>query len=340
MFARPTSESRRLRMAIDAGLSVTVSPSASAFFAGEVFTATITFRNTAPPVPSAPLADSGRGQHITPHPPRPTNNGPYSHGKGHARAASTAALSNWTGQAGRGAGGLAAGDLLSTPPRGAASSYGVTSPLETPPFGRTVSSGHAPHPSLSAASASVPHLPLTASPSTYSPHRPRPSLNGDSSSYGPAPQSPSRGSFAPPPFGSSDPSSFAELPPRKGLVGRPAAPVPEPPVAGSSGLYSDGPRRPGARAVGHARTQSMAVGAPLSPNGTGPGMRSVTAPNSAGPAFVRPGVPRRSNSVRGLVAAFEQRQGLQPSGTSESQSEFERTTLLCRAADGSHPHPQ
>ena len=304
-----------------AGLTVTVSPSASAFFAGEVFTATITFRNSATPLPE-PLSSYGdeNGGNLAPH-PTPTvarlTPGQRTPGKGHARAASTAAaLSNWAGPPN--------GAVPQTPSRGGGSTTNAASSgaggggagglhaFASPPnsaYGRTVSSGHAPHPSLSA-SASTSHLPTLGSPSSRQPSF----AAGRSLS-----RSPSTGSFSIRTLpGSYDPDAAADLPARKGLIGKPLTTSAEPPLVASSsgGLYSGGPRRPGLSVYGnsgrgHARTQSMAA-APLkgrteSPQGSQriPGMRSATAP-------IRPGAPRRSNSVRGLVAAFEQMDGRQP----------------------------
>lgn len=309
-----------------AGLTVTVSPSASAFFAGEVFTATITFRNSATPLPEEPSSSYGdeNGGNFAPH-PTPTvarlTPGQRTPGKGHARAASTAAaLSNWAGPSN--------GAVPQTPSRGGAGSttnaassggggggagglHGFASPPNSS-YGRTVSSGHAPHPSLSAASASTSHLPTLGSPSSR-----QPSLAAGR----PLSRSPSTGSFSTTTLaGSYNPDAAADLPARKGLIGKPLTTSAEPPLVAHSssggGLYSGGPRRPGLSVHGnsgrgHARTQSMAA-APLKGRTESPqrleripGMRSATAP-------IRPGAPRRSNSVRGLVAAFEQMDGRQP----------------------------
>ena len=306
-----------------AGLTVTVSPSASAFFAGEVFTATITFRNSATPLPEEQPSSNGRG-HFAPHPPTVARltPGQRTPGKGgHARAASTAAAttSYWAGpsngstlpQTPSRGGGAGSTTHAANSAGGAGGLHGFASPPNSS-YGRTVSSGHAPHPSLSA-SASTSHLPTLGSPS----RQPSSFANGGRSLS----RSPSTGSFSTTPtLGSYDPDAAADLPARKGLIGKPPTTSAEPPLVASTsssaagGLYSGGPRRPGlnirGQNSGHARTQSMAAplkGRTESPQGSGrmSGLRSATAP-------IRPGAPRRSNSVRGLVAAFEQMDGRQP----------------------------
>lgn len=311
-----------------AGLTVTVSPSASAFFAGEVFTATVTFRNTATPLPEPPASSSygdQNGGHFAPHHPPGARSTPGQRtpGKGHTRAASTAAASSYWADSPNGA------SLPQTPSRAGAGATNATSGgggggagglhgFASPPnssYGRTVSSGHAPHPSLSAASASTSHLPTTTS-SFGSPSSSRqPSFAAGRSL---SRSSSSTGAFSTTTLGSYDPDAAADLPARKGLIGKPPTTTPAEPhlVASSSGgLYSGGPRRPGigirGHNSGHARTQSMAV--PSSAGTEAPerisGMRSATAPLGDP---IRPGAPRRSNSVRGLVAAFEQMDGRQP----------------------------
>ncbi|GAA5986158.1 hypothetical protein JCM10908_006436 [Rhodotorula pacifica] len=324
-------------MASPAGLSVTVSPSASAFFAGEVFTASITFRNTATPAPSDDSTPHGLVKSTTGPP------GLRTPSKGHARSASTANLSSWASPLN---GGYGNGALPATPPRGggphaAGGPYGFASP-QSSSYGRTVTSGHAPHPSLSA-SASTPYLPTTTaasssgSPSSSSARRPPLSTGGPTS------RTPSAtGSFSTA-LGSYDPDSTVDLPTRKGLVGK-KPPAPEPPFLPSSsgGLYSEGPRRPGSfrsgSSLGHARTQSMAVGSsPASLSERDASSRNVTAPPN------RPGIPRRSNNVKGIVAAFEQMDGRQPrspsdpraptTGTSEGTTEDSSPPITAQRPD-------
>ncbi|GAA5867854.1 hypothetical protein JCM3774_005884 [Rhodotorula dairenensis] len=331
-------------MASPAGLTVTVSPSASAFFAGEVFTASITFRNTATPLPE-PTRD-GNANVGTPHggwaphqlqPQRTTT------GKGHARAASTAAaLTSWAGaSSGEETGTANTSSFPLTPPRGGPSAgggaqHGFASPPSSS-YGRTVSSGHAPHPSLSASASTLQqqqqHLGPPSTGAALAAHSPitarRPLLRSPSSS-----SSTYSRSFSAVP-GSYDPDAEADLPVRKGLIGKPAPPAPTDPLpspaSSSNGLYGGGPRRPGS--FRHARTQSMAAPfaattGPVSLQNTGGGgggaerphvgLRSVTAPNSV--ASNRPGAPRRSSSVRGLVAAFEQMEGRQPRSPSDPRA--------------------
>lgn len=321
-------------MASPAGLTVTVSPSASAFFAGEVFTASITFRNTATPLPEAArdVHVGDGGETTTPHGlaaarwAHPPQRAPA---RGHARAASTAAaLSSWAGPPSGPAAGANGAFSPSTPPRDTGLLHGAYASPPSSSNGRTVSSGHAPHPSLSA-SASTLHLPTLAAstnPAHGSPTRatgrtlPR---SPSAASYGPAAVAPGPVFTAP---GSYDPDAEGDLPFRKGLIGKPPAPA-DPSSSSSTstvGLYSGGPRRPGAvrhGSLGHARTQSMAAPTPNSPvrGAERPvGLRSVTAPNSAPN---RPGAPRRSSSVRGLVAAFEQMDGRPPRSPSDARGE-------------------
>ncbi|GAA6046285.1 hypothetical protein NBRC10513_002275 [Rhodotorula toruloides] len=248
-------------MAPQPGLSVTVSPSASAFFAGEVFTATITFRNTHPPVPEPSTS-------TTPHPSSPAQRSPYA-SPGHARTASSVQLGSWRTSANQ------AGPGRDAWPRQ------NQSPASPPSFGRTASSGHVSHPSLSAAaSASTTDL---VSPPT-SPRRPVFSSTS------------STGSLRPPPSTTNSPSSPSasssapSLPTRKGLIGKTPPPPPTlslavPPSRGG-GLYANGPRRPELLGGGHARAQSMAVSSPdlLLRNGQGTangeaGGRNFTAPS-------------------------------------------------------------
>ncbi|GAA5891322.1 hypothetical protein JCM8208_002585 [Rhodotorula glutinis] len=247
-------------MASSGGLSVSVSPGASAFFAGELFTATVTLRNTLPP--SAPRPPPSTSSPAPPHAPRPPP--PRQAHAGHARAASSVTSSSWQRPP-------------VTPQRDGPSTgyFDSPGPSSSSPA-RPSPHGSALHPSLSAAaaSASTSHLPSPTSPT---------GARRTTSSYSP--------SFA----AASPSSSLADpaLPTRKGLIG--TAPTPAPPVGGApgagpgAGLYANGPRRPGmfgAAGRGHARAQSMAVSSPdlrlgVGAGGAGAGARNLTAPAQA-----------------------------------------------------------
>ncbi|BGP42252.1 Golgi membrane exchange factor (Ric1p-Rgp1p) subunit [Rhodotorula kratochvilovae] len=113
------------------GLSVTVTPSASAFFAGELFTATITLRNTLPP--AAPLGPP----HGAPSP---------AHAYAHARTASSVTPSSWQRPP-------------VTPQRHPTGGTGAAGYFDPPASAQPSPHGSALHPSLSAAaSASTSHL--------------------------------------------------------------------------------------------------------------------------------------------------------------------------------------
>ncbi|GAA5905540.1 hypothetical protein JCM5296_000389 [Sporobolomyces johnsonii] len=257
-------------MAPKQGLVVTVSPAASAFFAGEVYTATITFTNSHSPSPPTPHRTSFASQ------PQ------------HSRTSSTVIPSSWRNppaQAGR-----------SRPP--SASHLGLaeyaTEHLnsdEVPPspyFGST--SGTFPANPTSAVSSTTPHSP------SNSPRRPafNSTLSGGAL---PTPQSPS---FAPLPgpfnrsvSGMAGPvasTSKTTLPARKGLIGKPPPKSP-PRTSGGGGLYAGGPRRPGGGLLrGHGRAQSMAVS---TPDLLG---RSVSGEADAAARSVSAGLPGRGHA--------------------------------------------
>ena len=249
-------------MASSGGLSVSVSPGASAFFAGELFTTTVTLRNTLPP--SAPRPPPSTSSPAPPHAPRPPP--PRQAHAGHARAASSVTPSSWqrpplTPQRDR----PSAGYFDSVDPSSSSSA-------------RPSPHGSALHPSLSAAaSASTSHPPSPASPTA---------ARRTTSSYSPSL------AVASPSISSADPA----LPTRKGLIGTAPAPAPlaggAPGAGPGAGLYANGPRRPGmfgaAAGRGHARAQSMAVSSPdlrlggaASAGAAGPGARNFTAPAQA-----------------------------------------------------------
>ncbi|GAA5941573.1 Rgp1p [Sporobolomyces koalae] len=215
-----------------AGLVVTVKPSASAYFAGEQFTATITFTN------SHPAAARDR----TTEPPPP----PY---PSHSRSASTASLSRSLSKNGTA--------LRSRPPN--ASHLGLaeyaTDHLdsdEVPPspfFGSTSGQFQA-----------LPDSPNGRYAASNSPKRPS---FGSSLSHAPSSRSFSNHSSSNPVASTS--TAAAPIPIRKGLVGKPPAPEPtnllsKVAAGGGGGLYAGGPRRPGGLLrTSHGRTQSLAV---------------------------------------------------------------------------------
>ncbi|GAA5843084.1 hypothetical protein JCM9279_001856 [Rhodotorula babjevae] len=246
-------------MASSGGLSVSVSPGASAFFAGELFTATVTLRNTLPPSTTRPPPSTSSP--APPHAPRPPP--PRQAHAGHARAASSVTPSSWQRP-----------PITPQRNRSSAGYFDSVDPA-SPSSARPSPHGSALHPSLSAAaSASTSHLPSPASPT---------GARRTTSSYSPSLAAPSPSSSA-----AADPA----LPTRKGLIGTaPASAHPGPGAPGAgpgAGLYANGPRRPGmfgAAGRGHARAQSMAVSSPdlrlggtANVGGAGAGARNFTAP--------------------------------------------------------------
>ncbi|GAA5927422.1 hypothetical protein JCM1841_000467 [Sporobolomyces salmonicolor] len=269
-------------MAPKQGLVVTVSPDASAFFAGEVYTATITFTNSHPPSPPTPHCSAFASQ------------------QQHSRTSSSVLPSSWCNpppQAGR-----------SRPP--SASHLGLaeyaTEHLnsdEVPPspyFGST--SGTFPANPTSAVSSITPRSP------SNSPRRPAFS----STLSGGALPTPQSASFAPLPgpssrsvsgiAGSIASTSKTTLPARKGLIGKPPPKSP-PKTGGGGGLYAGGPRRPGGGLLrGHGRAQSMAVS---TPDLLG---RSVSGEADVAARSVSAGLPRRGHAKTrfgGSVAGAE-----------------------------------
>ncbi|GAA6000577.1 uncharacterized protein JCM10292_000493 [Rhodotorula paludigena] len=286
------------------GLSVTVSPSASAFFAGELFTATVTFRNTHPPAPPHPPPG--------PHPPHGLAPAP-ARTPGHGRTASSFPPGAWQRPP-------------TTPPSNRTRTSQVpgyfdsaVAPADTSPYGSAL------HPSLGAAASTSQLSPTPA---------PRRSPNPPSAYSGGALDTPQSATFSlpPPPYPPSRTPSFASsssagpggapLPTRKGLIGKPAAPAApaaeaRSPAGGSGGLYPGGPRRPGGllrggAAGGHGRAQSMAVSSPnLLLGRNGQGERNFSAPPGAGTAAPAGGHAkgRFGGSVVGQQQGFTQKMG-------------------------------
>ena len=220
------------------GLVVKVSPSASAYFAGEQFTAHITFTNTHPAPPS-PSPSS--------FPPALP---PYS---SHSRTTSTSL-----------------GKGRNRPPNASHlglaeySTNGLNSDEIPPsPFFGSTSGQFQPHPQPQIEPSSSSSSPLNHSRNfsqNNSPKRPNFTSN---------PLNRSISSSTSPSASPSTSKTTQQLPTRKGLIGKPPSLVPPssslPPRGPGGGLYSGGPRRPGgllrsgSGSGGHGRAQSMAI---------------------------------------------------------------------------------
>ncbi|KAM0790676.1 hypothetical protein ACM66B_004535 [Microbotryomycetes sp. NB124-2] len=220
------------------GLVVNVEPGASAFFAGEVFTATITFKNTCPVSTRDPLSL-----------PPGSHRGPY----GQATSSATDSTATLESSLRHGSDGHAQVRINS---RHQSDQWGRSTSNASSSGGERPAS-HSRRPSF--ASASSLNLATTATPKSQS------------SFFGTATSPASNGttnrsvtSVLPPSI-----EKTKSFPNRKGLIGRPLPPAP---VAESkrsaNGLYSGGPRRPGAVANAHARSQSMAFSSPDLVNGS------------------------------------------------------------------------
>ncbi|GAA6003982.1 hypothetical protein JCM10207_006497 [Rhodosporidiobolus poonsookiae] len=310
------------------GLRVTVSPSASAFFAGELFTATITFTNAHPPPAPTPHAGAFASQQHYPHTagtgtPRDWRNVSPAYSRSRPPSASHLGLPDYATQ------------------------HLDTDEIPASPSLRSTSGNQL----SSLASASTSHLP--------SPTAQRPAFNSTySGSALPTPQS---ASFAVPPTlqsrsasGSGAPAQ-PSLPTRKGLIGKP---IPqEPPKPPGGGLYAGGPRRPGGAAAllrGHSRAQSMAVSSPdlLARGGEDSGMRHASAPlqgrghakgRFGGSVAVQPApmngsaeVPSPySSPARRLPAPIEE----DDSPTTEAQPDFPDDAAFPPSSSSSAPAP-
>ena len=245
------------------GLLVTVTPSQSAFFAGELFLATVTFSNPAPkqPAPPARAASHQFG------PPVPVRTSGAPHGAQSAPARGPAHGGFGYGQ-----------DVQDQLPRGG----GVVGPglndgvSESQVGGPRAGPSHS-HPAPPAESTY--HRGQPATPTSTTSHNPH-LLNQPGSASGPLLRSVSGLATAP----STPSTSKAKLPTRKGLIGQPL--VPPASLASPSrapGIYNGVPRRPGG-ARAHSRSQSMAVSSPdLLPTGapdppTGAGAEGQAAP--------------------------------------------------------------
>ncbi|GAA6063717.1 hypothetical protein JCM10212_001828 [Sporobolomyces blumeae] len=216
------------------GLVVTVSPSSSAYFAGEVFDATITFTNSHPAA-SSPSAGP---------PPPPTSSG-------HARTASTVTPQSWNSRSGP-------QGIRNRPPN--ASHLGLAEYAT----GHLHSDEVPPSPFFGSTSGQFQPLASTSNGALPSPNgSPRRPQFGTSLSHTSPSSTPNRSVSTATNLNVS--TSRDGVPTRKGLIGKsmpPSAPVPLAARLGG-GLYSGGPRRPGAFARGgHGRAQSMAASSP------------------------------------------------------------------------------
>lgn len=259
---------------------VTVNPGSSAFFAGEVFTATITFANASPvypasvpPTPSTSAA-SPLGYNARNRPPSASHQVPAEYATSsleHDGVPPSPAFGSTSGNWGRSV------SASSTPPEG----------IPPPP-------SHSRRPSfVSQISGGA----LSTTKTVNAPPLPSPNAINRSVTGGLGAGAALAGSE----------EKAKPLPTRKGLIGKPI-PLAPPVVARKSmagGLYG-GPRRPGAPR-GHARSQSMAVSSPeLVGNGGGPMQdRSVSARE--------PGVKSHGRSRLGgsMAVDLSGQQGLQ-----------------------------
>lgn len=208
---------------IDYGLRVTVTPSQSAFFAGEIFSATISFSNPSPqPQPQPTLHSLHSLSHLpTPKrlplhrqkPPSASHLGLAEYASSHLDS-DEVPPSPFIGSS---------QDAFSGEPRPFAPPQTPTLPPERTSTISTASGGALP-------------TPISASFTNNNPLSYR-SVSGTNS---PAT------------------SSKSNLPGRKGLIGKPLLAIEKERKlnGGSGGLYSSGPRRP------HGRTQSLAVSSP------------------------------------------------------------------------------
>lgn len=202
-----------------------IEPSASAFFAGEVFTATIRLTNShAPPPPPPPPPQGGlfasQQQHFA-RSPSGTSQRTVTPSSYRNRQPSGS-------QAERGTQHLDGGEL-------------PVSPYLRTPSGQPF------------ASASTSQLPSPSTPPRRPPY--------DTALTGNALPTPHSAALANPPSPNRGSTSARPLPTRKGLIGK--ANVKEPPKPVGGALYAGGPRRPGGGLLrGHGRAQSMAVSSP------------------------------------------------------------------------------
>ncbi|KAK4703418.1 RAB6A-GEF complex partner protein 2, partial [Phenoliferia sp. Uapishka_3] len=218
-----------------ASLLVTITPSQSAFFAGELFAATITFANPARPVTlPAPTPSSNRTPRTagptTQAAPKPPSN--VNASRQRPPSASHLGLAEY------------------------ASSHLDTDEIPASPFiGNSSGAFKSEHP---------PPLAIATAPLLRE--------SSISTTSGGALKTPQSATFLPHLYSQRSVSTTASpvastsrmsLPTRKGLIGKP---LPNPTIErnrlAGGGLYGGGPRRPGDAPRAHGRTQSMAVSSP------------------------------------------------------------------------------
>ncbi|KAK4057024.1 Golgi membrane exchange factor (Ric1p-Rgp1p) subunit [Microbotryomycetes sp. JL221] len=235
------------------GLVVNVEPGASAFFAGEVFTATITFKNTHPQVQAVSVTQDPLSL------PPGLNKGPY----GNPRAASSSSSSSLTAAAPPPP--IATTATWSRNPSASSSSSSTVQRVQThsrrPSF---QSSTNLLAPTSSHAKSQSSFFGFGGGSSSHTRTQPNMTNRSVSSVLPSSAASTSGGTGI-------DNTTLPEFPTRKGLIGRPLPPAPvvEPAINRSiNGLYSGGPRRPGRANNGsglgnsHTRSQSMAMSSP------------------------------------------------------------------------------
>ena len=214
---------------VASGLTVEITPSQSAFFAGDsdVFSATITFTNSAPPIPT-----SSQATHSQPHLPLSPQRSNQRNGRGHPASSSHIALAEYATSH------LDQDDVPPSPFFGAANA----GQFEKSDFGTNDPRDH------SDPGGALP-TPQSASFAPYPPSRAVSGQLGASSE-------------------SANSRSTPALPTRKGLIGKPVGPIVSPVSmsharrmsSGGPGIYA-GTRKPNSLSS-HFRAQSMAVSSP------------------------------------------------------------------------------
>jgi hypothetical protein len=211
-----------VRMPRQDGLVVTVSPNSSAYFAGEVFTATVTLTNSYTPPPPPPQAGTFASQQQ--HYPR-----------------SPSGTSQRT---------VTPTSYRNRPPSGNQAEYGTQhldgGELPASPYLRTPSGP-------SYASASTSQLPSPSTPPRRNPY--------DNTLTGHALATPHSAAFTNPSSPIRGSTSDRPLPMRRGLIGKPIAKEP-PKAVGGALYAGGPRRPGGGLLRGHGRAQSMAISSP------------------------------------------------------------------------------
>ncbi|KAI5478593.1 Rgp1 family protein [Pseudohyphozyma bogoriensis] len=240
-----------MQSASGSGLVVRITPSQSAFFAGETFAATITFTNPAPAVAAPSLHALHSLSHL-PSQPRTANPAGPSSSRAPPQPAPRPRPANAShlGLAEYASSHLDSDEVPPSPfigSSGFGDISGDSSNDKTPPSGLAPVSARESTPASSGGALPTPKS------ATFNP-APPPTNNHPYRSF----------SNANSPVAST---SKAALPTRKGLIGKPIA-APKAQDAGrrgpggSNGIYGSGPRRPGDFVRAHGRSQSMATSSP------------------------------------------------------------------------------